>query len=224
MTTQKAPVYGDDFLPEHPALLFEQGRYDESINIMTGYNTDEGSLLVPPYINDSASYEHYVRGLVPSLTPRSLQYIADTLYPAVFDGSHGYYDQHGRVNLTYADAMIVCNARFLDTAAVVNPQRAQRRVNTRFAYRFAGIHAQDTASTFYTSGSPPGVNTTLATLMQQYFGLFAETGAFNEAGLPRFTRTNGSVVQVFSDEMVGPVSDEDTSRRCRYWRSVLSSR
>ncbi len=208
------PVVDGCYLPDLPSILLKEGRYNASLKIITGHCSDEGLLFTSPFITDSPSFSTFLEQLFPNISRSSLSYIKDVLYPPVFDGSYGYTTQLGRTSLTVGDVAIVCNARYLDQA-----------FPGQYAYEFTvppGLHAEDTSYIFYDSGADPGVNTTLAALLQRYITRFAEVGTPNGPGLPGFVTNRNFTVQNFNDSYIGPIRDEAGSGpRCAWWQLGL---
>ena len=210
-----------DYVPDLAGRLFKQGRFDHTLSVMTGHNQDEASPFVPNALvtNDSA-YEAYLKSLITPLATNAsaLHYITQVLYPPIFDGSQGYTDQIERNNLTVADSF-VCNSRFINQANFVSPT---------YAYEFSAppaVHGTDVAYTFYDFGPAPGVNTTLAEIMQGYLTRFVETGQPNAPTLPIFHPARpGLTVQNLGNDFVGPMPDErgikQLSERCQYWQDA----
>ena len=191
---------------------------------MTGHNQDEGALFFPnTLVTDEASYEDYLKSLIPPLANNAtaLNLITQVLYPPVFDGSQGYINQTQRNNLTFADAVFVCSARFIDQASFVP---------TTYAYEFSpplAVHGADVPYTFYDFGTVPGVNSTVAKIMQGYLTRFAETGQPNAPQLPFFEPARpGLTVQNLGDDFVGPILDErgisQLTERCRFWQDTAA--
>jgi hypothetical protein len=163
---------------------------------MTGHNTNEGLLFASPFIMNEQDYEGWLTSLLPNISSQALSTIKNDLYPPNFNGSYGYVDQLGRVTATYADAFIVCNTFYLNSAYA----------NRSFAYEFSvppAVHAQDLNYTFFAPGPPGssipafppgggGVNASLAMDMQTYFTAFSALGSPNIPGLSAFP-VNGNV-------------------------------
>lgn len=208
-----------DYVPDLPSKLLQEGRFDHSIAVLTGHNQDEGSRFVPStLITDETTYEDFVETLIPALSKGSVELaqISQTLYPPIFNGSEGYTNETERSNLTFADAVIVCNARSMDTASFI-PHT--------YAYVFSvppALHGADLSYTFYDFGAVDGVNTTLAVIMQHYITQFAITGSPNGYGLPHFAPATGLTIQNLGSDFVGPIQDEmgikQLSTRCEYWQ------
>lgn len=211
-------VPDDDYVPNLPSKLLEQGRFDRTLSVMTGHNQDEGSIFVPStLITNETSYTAFLKSLITQLTHNAtdLNYITKVLYPPVFDGSQGYTNQVERTNLTVADMVLVCNARFLDQAGF-HPKT--------YAYEYSappGVHGDDLRYTFYDFGPVAGINTTLAEIMQGYIIRFAETGQPDAPTLPSFPPSRrGRTVQNLGVDFVGPTQDErgikQLRKRCRF--------
>ena len=215
-------VADGDYVPDRPPKLLEEGRFDKTLAIMTGHNQDEGSRFVPnTSVTDQPSYRAYLESLFPELVNDtvSLDYVTQTLYPPIFDGSQGYTSQTERSNLTFADAAFVSNTRSMSQASFLP---------TTYSYQFSGppaVHGADLPFTFFDSAPAPGVDTTVAELLQRYITRFAETGQPNAPGLPPFPAARpGSTVQNLGSAFVGPIPDEgggtQLSRRCRFWQEA----
>lgn len=211
-----------NYIPELPSTLFQQGRFDRTVSVMTGHNQDEGSRFVPnTLVTNESSYAAFFESLLrpPTSSPIALRQLTQELYPPVFDGSQGYTTQTERNNLTIADATFVCNARFMDEAPFTS---------TTYAYVFSvapALHGGDLLYTFYDFGDVPGVNTTVAEIMQGYILRFTETGQPNDPALPVFPPARpGTTVQDLGSEGVAPALDEggirQLDKRCQFWRDM----
>ena len=109
------PVVDGLITPALPGKLFLQGSYDKNLKILVGYNADEGLAFAYPDFAVS-DYEDIISSYFPDLSPAVADYITNTLYPPVFDGSHGYTDETTRIALTYSEYAFDCNAVYLDKA------------------------------------------------------------------------------------------------------------
>ena len=207
-----------DYVPNLPGKLLQQGRFDHKFFVMTGHNQDEASIFVPnPLITNESSYEAYLSSLITPLASNAtaLNFLTQKLYPPIFDGSQGYTTQTERTNLTISD-VFVCNSRFINQAPFIH---------STYAYEFSvppAVHGADVAYTFYDFGPVPGLNTTVAEIMQGYFTRFAETGQPNHPTLPFFrpAARPGSTVQNIGSDFVGPMLDErgikQLPERCQF--------
>jgi carboxylesterase type B len=213
-------VVDGDYVPDIPNRLILGGHYDKTLAVMTGRNQDEGSLFVPnSQITNETAYENFLKEFFPPLQqqPVELQILTQKLYPPIFSGTYGYTNQTERNNLTFADALLVCNTRSLNMA----PFTAQG-----YAYEYTvppAVHGADLSYTFYESGDVPGVNSTVAVILQKYITNFAQTGNPNSANLPVFPPTqNGQVLQNIGIHSIGPMPDEggvqQLNARCAFWQ------
>lgn len=98
-----------------PGNLLRQGDYIKNVRIMVSHNSLEGLVFTPPTIDTEQNYTALLRESLPSLNETSLG-IVETLYPPVFNGSHGYTDEFGRAMVTIQDVTIICNTRYLASA------------------------------------------------------------------------------------------------------------
>lgn len=208
------PVVDGSFVPDLASVLLADGHFDHSINIMAGHNSDEGLLFTSLNVTNESSYEAFVRQQFPGIPVAALTTITEALYPANFNGSFGYTDQIGRTDITIGDFSIVCNAHYLNTAFG----------NDSYAYQFSippGLHGEDLSYTFYDGGADPGVNTTLAVLMQHYILNFAVGGSPNAAGLPLFPCYDDAREENLNSTLLGPMHDDTASARCAWWQKAL---
>ena len=222
MTFPLGIVPDNDYVPDFLGKLFQQGRFDHTLSVMTSHNQDEGSIFIPnTLITNDSSYASYLESFFLPLATNAtaLRYITQRLYPPIFDGSQGYTNQTERNNLTIADAIFVCNTRFINQANFVP---------TTYAYEWSvppGVHGADLSYTFYDFEPVPGVNTTVAEIMQGYLTRFAETGQPNYPVLPFFNPARpGLTVQNLGSDFIGPMADESginqLSERCQFWQDV----
>lgn len=215
------PTVDGAFSPKLPGELLLHGQYDKSLNIMVGHNINEGIFFAPPFITNDTTFNDFVRLTVPDVSEATIAFITGTLYPPVFDNSHGYIDQTGRAALLISEFIFTCNTRFLDLAYW----------NKTFSYYFTvppGFHGDDLAYTFFngdTSTPDEGVpvNVTLANALQTYITSFAMTGNPNAAGVPFFPIYGAnSSTQVLGLQGFGTqITDTVANARCDYWQKAL---
>jgi len=71
-----------------------------SITFVPKLNTFQGLLFTSPFVSNNSAFETYVETSLPTVRawPSVLNYIANTLYPPIFDGSQamGYTNQIAR--------------------------------------------------------------------------------------------------------------------------------
>lgn len=91
-----------EYVTEDPKVALSQGRFDTSVKIMVGQNSNEGLVSTPPVTND-AQYLDFIRDIFPTAGEAAISHIANDIYPPVFDGSIGYKDQVGRAALAMGE-------------------------------------------------------------------------------------------------------------------------
>jgi carboxylesterase type B len=221
------PSVDGDFVPALPGQLLARGQFDHNVSIMTGHNTMEGLLFSSPFVNNETALLAYVTSSFPQATPKTLQYMTQTLYPPIFDGSQaqGYTDQISRASAILSEAVFTCNAVWLNKAYN----------NQSHAYLFAvppSLHGQDIAYTYYNGngsvaagagGTSLGVqDVPVAIAMQEYITQFAKTGDPNLEGAPFFPIYGGNAtVLALGPRTIGPMRDPAASARCAWWQKGL---
>ncbi|KAI9736296.1 MAG: hypothetical protein M1834_001182 [Cirrosporium novae-zelandiae] len=112
------PVVDGDLLPRRPIDAWEAGIWNK-IPIMTGFNTNEGSMYVPSTMETPAEFSDFFRLLLPAFPESDIQAISN-LYPdPSTDASSPYTDtrpipvgaQYKRVEAAYAQYAYICPVR-----------------------------------------------------------------------------------------------------------------
>lgn len=216
------PAVDGLFVPKLPGELLLHGQFDKSLKVMVGHNLNEGLSFSSPFIQNETGFSTYIRTTLPAATAATINYITQTLYPPVFNGSYGYTNQLQRTALLVSEFSFTCNTRYLDTAFDLKT----------YSYYFTvppGLHGEDISYTFFNGdvttlddGSP--VNATVANALQAYITEFAQTGNPNEAGVPFFPiyGTNSSTQVLSSGSDFGTqIKDTTANGRCTYWQKAL---
>lgn len=215
------PVVDGTFAPKLPGVLLLEGGFDTSLNIMVGHNSNEGLFFTSPFFATEADIIENLSETIPTASNETLEYITQTLYPPVYDGSYSYTTIFERANLLTAELSFTCNTRFLNTAYD----------NETYAYYFAvppGLHGEDIAYTFFngdTTTSDDGlpVNATVAAALQTYITNFAITGNPNGAGVAYFPeyQSNSTTLVLDIDGLGEVVTDTTANERCSWWQQAL---
>lgn len=98
------PVVDGAFTPALPGKLLLQGSFDKSLNVMVGHNADEGLLFSNPAITNDRAFAGDLLVDFPDINPSVQTYIEEVLYPAIYDGSYGYKDEIGRIDLVISES------------------------------------------------------------------------------------------------------------------------
>jgi acetylcholinesterase len=212
------PVVDGNFAPLQPGQLLAQGRFDKDVRVMVGHNANEGALFTPPFLRSDDTLTTQLRSAFPYAPQSSVDYISNTLYPPIFNGSYPYRDQYSRGSFIIAEGIFTCNTNYLSTAYG----------NQTYSYLFAippAIHGQDIPYTYYTGGalSPTDVaNRTVALALQQFITSFAENGRPAANGIRQFNMY-GPDAAVLSLNVTGidQVRDSNANARCSWWQKAL---
>ncbi|KAF1956520.1 carboxylesterase family protein-like protein [Byssothecium circinans] len=216
------PVVDGNFVPLQPGQLLAQGRFAKDVKVMVGHNAHEGAFFTPPYVTSNEALEAQISSSFANIPQSSLRYIADALYPPVFDGSYGYTSQFARADLITSEAVFTCNTNYLSTAFN----------NKTYSYLFAvppAFHGQDIAYTYYDGGAlsstPFGVyNRTVAIALQEFITSFAMNGVPQAEGIRQFNMY-GPDARVLELNVTGieEVRDSNSGARCSWWQLGLYS-
>ena len=188
---------------------------------MVGHNAAEGISFTDPSIHSDEALDAQFKKVFPSMTDSTIEYLTQTLYPPVFDGSYPYTTQLDRATLITSESIFTCNTNYLSTAYG----------NKTYSYLFApppAFHGYDTSYTFYNgvgSGDPLNViNQTIAVAMQEFITSFAKGGVPEADGIIKFNMY-GPDANVLKLNITGveEVRESNANERCSWWqKSILS--
>ncbi|KAL2867434.1 Alpha/Beta hydrolase protein [Aspergillus lucknowensis] len=74
------PTAPSSFIPDAPSRLLRDGRFNYNVNIIAGWNEDEGTQWVPATLNSTAGFVATLHALFPGLSPVNLGQLP-ILYP-----------------------------------------------------------------------------------------------------------------------------------------------
>jgi carboxylesterase type B len=215
------PAVDGGFVPKLPGELLLHGQFHKNVKVMVGHNFNEGLLFASPFIQNETALVSYITSIAPGASQSVIDYITNTLYPPIFDGSYGYKTMTDRLALFISEASFTCNTRYLDLAFQ----------NKTYAYYFTvppGYHGEDVPYTFFngdTSTADDGlpVNVTVAMALQDYITSFAMTGSPNEKGEPFFPiyGANSSTENIGTFHLGVQVPDTAGNARCDWWQKAL---
>lgn len=214
------PVVDGNFVPLQPGQLLAQGRFAKDVRVMVGHNANEGALFTPPFVNISGNIDQLLRSNFGSISQQSLDYITETLYPDVFDGSQGYTTNFGRADTIISEAVFTCNTNYLSRGFN----------NKTYSYLFAvppAFHGFDIPYTYYEGGALgfPGqgvTNRTVAIALQEFITSFAKTGVPEAEGVKHFNMY-GPDARVLELNVTGveEIRDSNAGARCKWWQLGL---
>ena len=209
------PVVDGLFAPALPGKLLLQGSFDKNLKILVGHNADEGLLFSSPAITNNTAYVDFITGAFPGITSGIVNYIANVLYPPVFDGTYGYTSDLGREILSIAESTFTCNTYYLDRAFG----------NQTYAYQFSvppALHGQDIPYTFFNGPNAAVFNDSTAVALQEYITSFAMNGVPSGPTIPLFPLYgNESEIIDLNITSISDIMDPAASVRCLWWQKAL---
>jgi len=216
------PSVDGDFVPDLPGKLLAQGRFAKDLNVMNGHNGNEGLLFTSPYILTDGAFRTYLNDYFPGASAATIDYIANTLYPPVYDGSYGYVNQVGRQSLLITEAVFTCNSYYLDMAYN----------NETYSYFFdvlPALHGEDIRYTFFNGPAldmytQQPINATVAVALQDYITSFAEDGSPDTSvtPVPVFQMYGANaMVQQLTTMGIQMTRDPAANARCAWWQLGL---
>ncbi|KAI3327863.1 alpha/beta-hydrolase [Xylariaceae sp. AK1471] len=135
------PVVDGLIIPDEVGKIFKSGAFDKDVKVMAAHNSFEGGFFYDSNITTDAEFQAWVARSIPGLSNSDVDYLANVLYPPVFDGSLNYISQASRQMVFWSEAVIDC------TFLLANEALDGRS----FAYEFSvtpGFHIQDLRYTF----------------------------------------------------------------------------
>ena len=212
------PVTDGAIMPALPGALLQNGYFDHNLTVLTGHNVGEGLFFAVPSVQNDSAFTTWLGGVLPNISPSEIDYITNTLYPPVFDGSEMYSSQYERQATVFADAVFDCNAFFLANAFA----------EQAYAYEFSlppGLHTQDLTFTFaFGAKTRAPLNATVATAMQEYLSSFAIHGrptarAARLLSIPVYG-SKRTLVNL-TDYGIAIAKDRTSAHRCAWWQQFL---
>lgn len=212
-----APTPDGSFVPSLPGALVAQGGYDKSVKIMTGFNAHETLAFTSQNNVNNSVFIESLETTFPTAPKSVIDYITETLYPPVFNGSYPYDGFFTRAELALAEAAFTCNTYYL--------QKAARSHFATYGYRFSippAYHGQDVPYTFFNGPSQSVANETIALAMQKYILSFVMTGEPNRDALVKMPiYGNGNIILDFNVTGISPIRDPNANLRCDWWQKGI---
>ena len=213
------PSVDGSFAPKLPGELLLHGQYDKSLKLVIGHNVDEGLFFTSPFVFTEATFRQNVITVSFPGSPIDgrQDYIANTLYPPVYDGTYGYTDPVIRGDFIVSEALFQCNAEYL----------ARAFGSSAWSYLFSvppALHGDDIPYTFYEGPAAAVKNSAVALTMQAYWTNFVMNGNPNGAGLPHFPNfgATGQLLDI-NQTFIVPIPDDlgGSKAHCDWWQKGL---
>lgn len=71
---------------------------------MVGHNANEGLLFTNSAVTNGCAFAAALLVTFPDIDPGVQTYIQEILYPEIHDGTHGYKDEIGRIDLVISES------------------------------------------------------------------------------------------------------------------------
>lgn len=107
------PVIDGSYVPASPSLTFHNGTYDHSFRVIAAHNGNEGALFTSPY---NITFISHLQSLIPDAPAATIEYVATSLYPPIFNGSYPWASEYERAATLAGDFVIVCHSYYLAKA------------------------------------------------------------------------------------------------------------
>ncbi|EWZ80600.1 hypothetical protein FOWG_15315 [Fusarium oxysporum f. sp. lycopersici MN25] len=216
-TSTTGPFVDGLYVPENPDKLFAEGRHIQRVDVLIGFNEDEGLIFTSPESNDNAGYRKFLESTYSNASPETLDHIETKLYPPVFDGSYGYTNQTGRASITKAESEFTCKYGFLQAAY------GNRAKSYRFNI-YPGLHGSEMHYTFYNGPKRnPEVDEAIAVGFQELLTSFAAIGNATSLAAPQGVPVYGEERRMLyiGNEGFGITTDATVPERCKFWQSGI---
>ncbi|KAF5267667.1 hypothetical protein FOXYS1_1461 [Fusarium oxysporum] len=216
-TSTTGPFVDGLYVPENPDKLFAEGRNIQRVDVLIGFNEDEGLIFTSPESNDNAGYRKFLESTYSNASPETLDHIETKLYPPVFDGSYGYTNQTGRASITKAESEFTCKYGFLQAAY------GNRAKSYRFNV-YPGLHGSEMHYTFYNGPKRnPEVDEAIAVGFQELLTSFAAIGNATSLAAPQGVPVYGEERRMLyiGNEGFGITTDATVPERCKFWQSGI---
>lgn len=166
-----SPAVDNVYIPGPPAKLLLEGTFAKGIPLLSSHTSFEGTLFTDPRtIGNETALANRLQAIYPLMEEKDLSHVLNTLYPAVYDGSHPYATSVDR-NILMANEMYFAAAHQALLQATIH------RGTEVHAWEFSvppAIHGSDIAYTFYDGAA--GVDPHVASIMQHAIAGFAKCG------------------------------------------------
>ncbi|KAF6525076.1 hypothetical protein HZS61_010871 [Fusarium oxysporum f. sp. conglutinans] len=216
-TSTTGPFVDGLYVPENPDKLFAEGRHIQKVDVLIGFNEDEGLIFTSPESNDNAGYRKFLESTYSNASPETLDHIETKLYPPVFDGSYGYTNQTGRASITKAESEFTCKYGFLQAAY------GNRAKSYRFNV-YPGLHGSEMHYTFYNGPKRnPEVDEAIAVGFQELLTSFVAIGNATSLAAPQGVPVYGEERRMLyiGNEGFGITTDATVPERCKFWQSGI---
>ena len=111
------PTVDGKFTPRLPTHMLRDGEFDISVKVLGAHNLRDGAFFFDPNVKTEDDFKAWVHTSVPSIQGSDIEYVANTLYPPIFDGSVGYVSQGSRQMAVWGEGIFDCGLNLLGESA-----------------------------------------------------------------------------------------------------------
>lgn len=212
-----APSVDGKILPDLPLRLMNEGKFNQNLNVVAAHNHRETSVSVgTPTVTDEDIRQYLITNL-PEATEPLIDFILNTLYPAV-PRNLPYTNNQERLQLLRKEQTLSCSSYHLAKAF------SGRTHNYIFSIPPA-THAQDVAYTYYPTNPTIGFIPERAIELQKYLVEFVLHGNTpTPILLPRWpyfgSMDQARALNITAEGIRQTVSDQ-ANQRCEWWNKAL---
>ncbi|RFU82192.1 acetylcholinesterase [Trichoderma arundinaceum] len=213
------PTVDGTFAPGMPSKLILQGAFAKDIEVLSTFNRNEGVLFTDPSAYDNEPLiRKQINNILTSLSSEDVDFVFETLYPEIYNGSQPYTDTLERAQLIIAEAAVICNQNSMVKAA------AQQQLGA-FGYQYSvwpAVHGSDQPSLF-SNGPTPGVDPEISSLLKNVVAGFVNNGSPNKSPAGITTPPYGQVSSILNVSVNGSsvIRDPAANERCDWWQKAL---
>lgn len=209
------PAPDGDFVQDLPGKLLLKGKFDRSLAIVAGHNSNEAGKYTAP-ITTSDEFTTIMDLYFPQMTKQVRKYLTRSLFPPVYDGSYPWTTPFERLAVALSELTFSCATDWLG--------RAYHGQTHNYLFSVPpGNHTLDVPYYLYNGPVATVLNDTLAVTMQRYLTSFVEDGTPGRHGLPEWP-LYGSDAEVinWNQTFINTTIDVQTANgRCRWWQKAL---
>ncbi|KAF9761951.1 hypothetical protein IL306_003615, partial [Fusarium sp. DS 682] len=111
-----APVVDNEYVTGPLLKKLQEGDFDKSIKILAAHIVFEGAFFFDPTLETEEDFKDWVKASLGGPKDKDYDYLADTVYPPVYDGSVGYVDLNTRQMSVWGEAVVDCTYRAISEA------------------------------------------------------------------------------------------------------------
>ena len=124
------PVIDGSYVPDLPGKRLLNGTNNHVIKVIAAHNQKEGTFFTSTANQNDTTFISLVDSLTPDASPTTSAYVANILYPPLFNGRYPWTNQLQRAQQITEEFTITCNSYFLANAFA--SKKNHRNISLRF--------------------------------------------------------------------------------------------